>query len=346
MGTTLVGVFDDINDALEARDKLRASGVAEEAMRIEAESAAATQARSATFGARAAAGGAAPAADALDSSGTSVSPLAESAGTGLPTGPGTHRRGFFAEFFGLGDADETPGHYAEAVRRGGTVLTVDVVDDERIADVIERMENCGAIDIDERVEKWRAAGYSGHDASAPAYTPEQVQAERGQVLGVVEEDLKVGKRTVESGRVRVHRRVTETPVEQTVTLREERAVVDRHAVDRPATPADLQAFNDPAGQTIELRESSEETVVSKTARVVEEVRVGTEASERTETVRDTVRRSDVEVERIDAGAAGSRFAPASITGTPGVEGVWTGYSGPERRVGTSGAYSGVERRAA
>jgi stress response protein YsnF len=45
---------------------------------------------------------------------------------------------------------------------------------------------------------------------------------------------------------------------------------------------------------LEVRETAEEPVVSKTAHVVEEVIVGRETTERTETVRDTVRREDVE----------------------------------------------------
>jgi len=50
---------------------------------------------------------------------------------------------------------------------------------------------------------------------------------------------------------------------------------------------------------MEVREKSEEAVVQKQARVVEEVRVGKEVNERTETVRDTVRRTDVQVEETD-----------------------------------------------
>lgn len=59
-------------------------------------------------------------------------------------------------------------------------------------------------------------------------------------------DIDVGKRQVERGGVRVHRRVSETPVEEQVTLREERAVVDRKPVDRPATGAELSDMGDGA----------------------------------------------------------------------------------------------------
>jgi stress response protein YsnF len=105
--------------------------------------------------------------------------------------------------------------------------------------------------------------------------------------------------------------VTETPVSESVNLREEHASIERRPVDRPATAADLkEGF-------VEIKETAEQAVVAKTARVVEEVVVGKEASSRTETVNDTVRGTDVEVERTagtGAGVAGSAAA-APLTDT-------------------------------
>ena len=95
-------------------------------------------------------------------------------------------------------------------------------------------------------------------------------------------------------------RVIETPVEEQVTLREERVNVERRPVNREVTDADLAAMQD---QTIEMTARAEEAVVAKRARVIEEVVVRKEAQDRTETVRDTVRRTDVNVERTDGGAA-------------------------------------------
>ena len=115
---------------------------------------------------------------------------------------------------------------------------------------------------------------------------------------IVEEQINVGKRKVQGGGARIHTHVVETPVNEQVTLREENVTVERNSVDRAATDADLaNAFKE---GTMELTESSEEAVVSKTARVVGEVVVGKEATERTETVTDTVRRTDVDVEEINA----------------------------------------------
>ena len=109
----------------------------------------------------------------------------------------------------------------------------------------------------------------------------------------MEEELQVGKRQVERGGVRVRSRVIERPVEEVVRLREERVRVERRPVNRPVTEADLRAFRE---GTIEVIEQAEEPVVSKQARVIEEVAVGKDVAERTETVRDTVRRTEVDVE--------------------------------------------------
>jgi uncharacterized protein (TIGR02271 family) len=114
---------------------------------------------------------------------------------------------------------------------------------------------------------------------------------------VVEEELKVGKREVDTGGVRVNTTTQEKPVEEQINLREEHVRVDRRPVDRPATAADL---NQGLKGSMEVTARSEEAVVEKEARVVEEVVLNKDATERTETVRDTVRRTDVEVEQMRA----------------------------------------------
>jgi len=112
-------------------------------------------------------------------------------------------------------------------------------------------------------------------------------------IPVVEETLRVGKREVMQGRVRVRSYVVETPVEEQVTLRREHVDVERRAVDRPVTDAD-RLFEE---RTIEATETSEEAVISKEARVTEEVVIHKDVDQHTETVRDTLRRTEVEVDR-------------------------------------------------
>jgi uncharacterized protein (TIGR02271 family) len=98
--------------------------------------------------------------------------------------------------------------------------------------------------------------------------------------------------------------VVETPVEEQVTLQDETVVIDR----RPVTGGQPVAaeFTD---KTIEMTETHEEPVVSKTARVTEEVSLHKEAKERVETVRDTVRRDEVEVEQVPGTAIPPRSNP-------------------------------------
>ncbi len=67
-------------------------------------------------------------------------------------------------------------------------------------------------------------------------------------------------------------------------------------MDRPVSAADLDQMHD---QVIDLTEKREEAVVGKQARVVEEVVVSKEQSSHTETVRDTVKSTDVDVEKTD-----------------------------------------------
>jgi uncharacterized protein (TIGR02271 family) len=116
-----------------------------------------------------------------------------------------------------------------------------------------------------------------------------------EVLRLAEEQLNVGKRMFETGTTRVRRFVTERPVEAQVNLHEEHAKVVRRAVTDPNYIADI----DWSDKEYTVTETAEQPVVSKTARVVEEIAVGREGSERTETVRDTVRRQQAEIEKLD-----------------------------------------------
>ncbi len=172
------------------------------------------------------------------------------------------------------------------MRRGGAVVSVTTDQEGRASEILVRN---GAIDIDERAASWRAEG------SDPSRLRGN-QAGDDRSIPVIREELHIGKRAVHKGGIRVFNRVEEQPVEEKVRLREEHVRVDRRPADRPATEADFRSRD----QVVEVTEMAEEPVVQKTARVVEEVVIAKEATERTETIRDTVRRSDVNVEQIGA----------------------------------------------
>ncbi|MFL6653759.1 MAG: DUF2382 domain-containing protein [Sulfurifustis sp.] len=150
-------------------------------------------------------------------------------------------------------------------------------DDATAEDAAELMDEHGAVDLEERL----GGGVTG--------------AGTEQTIPIVEEEVKVGKREVSRGGVRLRSRIIERPVEEEVSLRDEKVEVERRPVDRPASTAGDAAFEE---KTFEVRETSEEPVVQKRARVKEEVSVKKSARQRTEKVRETVRGTSVEIEEL------------------------------------------------
>jgi len=210
------------------------------------------------------------------------------------------------------DADDAE-LYAEGVRRGETLLTVQIEDSE-VSRTRDLLNQYNPTDVHGEATSWRSEGWSKFDEtktpSADEYksyrnrsssstglgagtTPTTRTEDGKMVLPVVEEKLDVSKREVEKGKVHVYTEVTEKPVSTDVSLRQENVTVERRAADRPVSPTDA-AFRE---QNIELTEKSEQAVINKTARVVEEVVVGKDVTQQSQTVSDTVRRTDVRVER-------------------------------------------------
>ena len=194
-----------------------------------------------------------------------------------------------ASFFGFGK-DEDTDTYSEAVRRGNCVLSVDVANDDeakRAEDIIEQHD---PIDIDERSAQWRESGRQGSQSDSQSMGG---QTNGEEIIPIVEEELQVGKRETQrsGGRVRSHN--YEKPVEANVNLREQHTTVSSRAVNRSAIEAE-QAYGE---VDMEYRDTAEEAVVAKEARVVEEVVVGKKSSDRDETIKDSVRRTEVEVEK-------------------------------------------------
>ncbi len=305
MQHTLVAVFDNRSDAQNAMDELLASGFTRDNVYV----------------------------SSADLSGQDTT-LTDTTTTGTvrEEGVGASIKHFFENLFGS-DHDEHATRYSTAVAGGQHVLTLTTSSEpevERAADVIERF---GPIDIDERHDLAGNAASLGTSAYQPQTSPSlaagsmQSGTQGGNLSGslsdstsrsdslqretavdqttgkaaipVVQEEVRVGKRQVERGGVRVFSRLVETPVNETVSLREEHVSVERRPVDQPLDPADVAALKD---QTIELRETAEEAIVQKSARVVEEVVVGKEVSQRQQNIKDTVRHTEVEVQPLQGGA--------------------------------------------
>ena len=193
---------------------------------------------------------------------------------------------------GLPGTDADSATYNETLRRGGALLMARV-DDLQLHTAVESLEANGAVDLEKREQEWQASERTGEPAAAaPAAAPGGAATNRSEdTIRVVEERLVIGKRDVSRGTLRVRVHAVETPVEVPVTLRDETLTVERHPVNRPASPAD--AFQ---SRTIEAVEVDEVPVVTKEVFVTEEIGIRKELVERVDTVRDTVRRTEVDIE--------------------------------------------------
>ncbi len=183
-------------------------------------------------------------------------------------------------------------HLLEGLQHGGIILVVAAIADH-VDTVEEIFGKHQAAKIDEAARDQRDEFAAAPLAAAIPVAAEEATGERA--IPIVAEELVIGKRTVDQGGVRVYRKVVEIPVEESVQLREEHVNIERRPVDRAVSAEDLAMQGE---QVIELKETAEEVVIGKNARVVEEVLVGKEASERTEHIHDTVRHTEVEVEEV------------------------------------------------
>ena len=210
--------------------------------------------------------------------------------------------GFFSSLFGSDD-DNTARNYTAAAQRGSSVVTVHVDSVDQAHRAASILDAAGAVDVDGDT----STGASSTQANAYAQTGDATQKAE-----VIEENLQVGKRTEQTGGVRLRSRIVEKPVEASVRLREEHVTVQRTPVNRPATEADFTAFKE--GE-MELTESAERAVVAKEAHVVEEVSLGKQVTEREEVIRDTVRNTEVDVEQIPGATTTTTNTNTTTTNT-------------------------------
>ena len=251
--------------------------------------------------------------------------------------PTVRERGFWGSVFGA-EPDQDTTVYDRSIESGSTVVTVKVPEDH-YASVAAVLEQHHPVDLDARTARYGSAmtaasrpnaapaapavhanppddarpmGYGLADttASRPTAAPTlpATHTNLSDETGTIQlsaETMSVGKRAVRGGTTRIRRYIVETPVEQQVTLHSEKVMVDRHPV------TDGKQGGDFSDRTIEMTATDEQAVVSKTARVVEEISLRKEGSDRSETVKDTVRRQEIEVEEV--AAASEVSGPATTT---------------------------------
>ena len=210
----------------------------------------------------------------------------------------------------MGISDEDRHAYGEGIRRGGFLLCAEVDNDEDAGEIVRILEQTSSVDLDDRQNSWRSEGWAPFTGSSgigdrdSRMEGRETQEER---IPIVEEQLNVGKRQVESGGARVRSYVRETPVQEQVNLREEHVSVERRPVDQTLSSAELERGDMLRERDIEMTETSEVPVVEKEARVTEEMVVRKTSEERTENVQDTVRRTEVDVDETSGEDRGSAF---------------------------------------
>ena len=254
-------------------------------------------------------------------------------------------RGFWSSLKNLFVPDEDRYAYAEGLSRGNFLVSASL-DDAMATRAMDILEQHGAVDLDAHEQSWKQSGWQGHPgattgataggvaAATPGSTkPTMTTADSDmamtgratagtiaaggdQTIQLAEETLRVGKRDVSHGSVRVRSYIVETPVSEQVTLRDEHVSVEHRAVDRAVTAADADPFRE---RTIEATETDEEAVVGKDVRIREELVLHKDVEQRTETVTDKVRRTEVEVEGDNAAARTTGTTAANVAATPATE---------------------------
>ena len=226
--------------------------------------------------------------------------------------------GFWASLKDVLIPEEDRYAYSEGLSRGNAMLLIEA-DQSQVHHIEELVEaSHGTLDLDQQETTWRSGGWTGYQAASTGTTKlaagsasaassaaaaTRSVGDRDETISLYEEKLNIGKRVTDRGRVRLRSYVVETPVSEQVTLRDETVHVDRHPVDRAVTAADSAALF--GEKVIEAEEHDEEAIVGKTVRVKEEIGLRKTAEERVQTVQDTVRHTEVEVEdtRVDGTAS-------------------------------------------
>jgi hypothetical protein len=241
----------------------------------------------------------------------------------------------------LDSLDIDPKHsasYQDALRQGGHLLVFEVEagqDPKRIISQLQQPDRAAPIAAAAPVAETPTYGFTGggeepaddlvvvepevapepvaateveapkEEVAAPVPTPTIVQPTAEQALSPrAQDELRIGTPLQSRGGARVRSVIRETPAEQEVGLSEEHVDVEHRPSERRLSFEDVKAGGLLMERTFEIREMREEPVITKEAFVREEVIVRKSVQERTETVRDTVRRTDFEREELSGADQG------------------------------------------
>ncbi len=311
MAQTVIGMFDNSTEAQQAVEKLVSSGISRD--RIDVSDQSSSSSTSST--------------DSYSSSGsTSTSRDRDD----------DHNDNAITRFFKnlFGDDDDDADRYSKVASRAKSIVTVHANSSDEAEDAADILDDNGAVDVNERASDYgygkstgsstgnmsgSGIGSTGVGAGVAALTgsgdadytdtertrstdtdytgtSDRTTNDESRKIPVIKEDVEIGKQEVQSGGARIRSRIVERPVEESIRLRQERVNVERNPVDRPATDSDFSNFEE---KDIEMVERSEVPVVNKQARVVEEVSLNKEVEETSETIRETARETEVDVDDLD-----------------------------------------------
>ena len=191
--------------------------------------------------------------------------------------------------------------YKQAIREGHYVVSADVDEDhvDRVAEIMRHPEegvDIEAYEADYRGRDTYSDDLAAYGTGAAAYGGTAGAVEGEETVQLAEERIAVAKREVDRGTTHVRTYVQEVPVEERIRLRDEHVAVERRNTgERVVTGAEADALFQE--RDIAVTERDEEAVVSKEAVVTEEVVVRKEVEEREEVVRDTVRKTEIDVDK-------------------------------------------------
>jgi len=210
--------------------------------------------------------------------------------------------------------------YSSGIQQGGGLVILQGLSDTEASSAADILDRHNVVDISRRMNNYDTS-MTSRDTTRSGMTN---LYQGGEVkVPIIEEELHVGKREVQGGGVRVNTRIEEVPVNEQVTLREETVDIHRKPVNREVTSADVAGLQQ---GSFEVIEHDEQAVVSKQARVVEEVHIKKNVEERVENIQDTVRRTDVDVDQVGGqtravGSSGISSSNLNASGTSSDEGI-------------------------
>ena len=209
---------------------------------------------------------------------------------------------FFHSLFN--NDNKSANNYTNAAADADSIVTVHIDDEERAREAAFVLDKNGAIDIDATSSAQPQRSFVETDGNTNT-VQDNSYPQDAATIPVIEEQLQIDKQVVKTGGVRLRSRIVEKPIEENVRLRNQYVIVNRHPVNREVTEDDFSSFRE--GE-IEFLELADIPIVAKQARVVEEIEIGRKVTEHEETVRETLRSTDVEVEEINKGKTGDNLS--------------------------------------